>query len=65
MRAVGVISSIIGTYLVKTSEEARAAMKAIHLGFTVSALSSQFLESRSLFWGSVPFHFGLLPKCFA
>ena len=40
VRAVGVISSIIGTYLVKTSEEARAAMKAIHLGFTVSALVS-------------------------
>ncbi|MBI3322911.1 MAG: sodium-translocating pyrophosphatase, partial [Candidatus Omnitrophica bacterium] len=40
VRAVGVVSSIIGTYLVKTSEEARAAMKAIHLGFTVSALVS-------------------------
>lgn len=40
VRAVGVVSSIIGTYLVKTSEEARAAMKAIHLGYTVSALVS-------------------------
>jgi len=40
VRAVGVISSIIGTYLVKTSEEARAAMKAIHTGFTVSAIVS-------------------------
>jgi K(+)-stimulated pyrophosphate-energized sodium pump len=40
VRAVGVISSIIGTYLVKTTEEARAAMKAIHLGFMVSALVS-------------------------
>ena len=29
-------------------------------GFKVSALSSQFLESKSLFWGSVPFHFGIL-----
>jgi nitrate reductase gamma subunit len=29
-------------------------------GFTVSSLSSQFLEARKLFWGSVPFHFGLL-----
>jgi nitrate reductase gamma subunit len=27
--------------------------------FTVSALSSQLLESRRLFWGSVPFHWGL------
>ncbi|MEQ8762859.1 MAG: respiratory nitrate reductase subunit gamma [Planctomycetota bacterium] len=27
--------------------------------FTFSSLSSQFLESRQLFWGSVPFHIGL------
>ncbi len=40
VRAVGVISSIIGTYLVRTSEEARAAMKAIHHGFFVSAIVS-------------------------
>jgi len=29
-------------------------------GFKVSSLSSQFLESRDLFWSIVPFHFGLL-----
>ncbi len=28
--------------------------------FTISSLSSQFLEGRQLFWGSVPFHVGLL-----
>ena len=28
--------------------------------FTYSALSSQFLESRSLKWGTVPFHIGIL-----
>lgn len=28
--------------------------------FSYSSLSSQFLESRQLFWGSVPFHWGLL-----
>lgn len=28
--------------------------------YTVSSLSSQFLESRRLFWGSVPFHLGIL-----
>jgi nitrate reductase gamma subunit len=28
-------------------------------GFTVSSLSSQFLEGKQLFWGSVPFHIGL------
>ena len=29
-------------------------------GFTVSSLSSQFLEGKSLFWGSIPFHLGIL-----
>ena len=28
-------------------------------GFTVSSVSSQFLEGRKLFWGSQPFHWGL------
>lgn len=28
--------------------------------FTYSSLSSQFLENRHQFWGSVPFHYGLL-----
>lgn len=29
-------------------------------GFSVSSLSSEFLEGRKLFWGSQPFHWGLL-----
>jgi nitrate reductase gamma subunit len=29
-------------------------------GFTYSSLSSQFLESRELFFGSVPWHYGIL-----
>lgn len=29
-------------------------------GFTVSSLSSQFLEGKNLFWGAVPFHIGIL-----
>jgi nitrate reductase gamma subunit len=28
--------------------------------FTVSSLSSQLLESRKLFWGSIPFHWGVV-----
>ena len=28
--------------------------------YKVSSLSSQFLEGKKLFWGSVPFHFGLM-----
>lgn len=31
-----------------------------HDGFTVTSLSSEFLENRWLFWGSVPLHFGIL-----
>jgi nitrate reductase gamma subunit len=33
-------------------------------GFTVSSLSSQFLEGDKLFWGTVPFHIGLLAVFF-
>jgi len=29
-------------------------------GFKVSSLSSQFIEGRKLFWGSQPFHWGIL-----
>ena len=32
--------------------------------FTFSSLSSQFLEGRRLFWGSVPFHVGILTLFF-
>lgn len=33
-------------------------------GFTVSSLSSQFLEGKNLFWGTVPFHLGILVVSF-
>jgi len=29
-------------------------------GYGISSLSSQFLETQDLFWGSVPFHLGIL-----
>ena len=29
-------------------------------GYQTSSLSSQFLEGRKLFWGSVPFHWGMV-----
>ncbi len=29
-------------------------------GFKYSSLSSQFLEGKKLFWGTLPFHFGIL-----
>ena len=40
VRAVGVISSIIGTYAVRTKNEVRDAMKAINVGFILSAIIS-------------------------
>ncbi len=36
------------------------AFRYREMGFKVSSLSSQFLESKKLFWGVIPFHFGLL-----
>ena len=40
VRAIGVISSIIGTYAVRTKDEVRDAMKAINVGFILSAIVS-------------------------
>lgn len=40
VRAIGVISSIIGTYAVRTKEDVRDAMKAINIGFLLSAVIS-------------------------
>lgn len=35
-------------------------LRYMNNGFTVSSLSTQFLEGRTLFWGSQPFHWGLM-----
>lgn len=35
-------------------------LRYLNVGFGVSSLSSQFLESKELFYGSRPFHWGLL-----
>lgn len=40
VRAIGVFSSIIGTYAVRTKEAVRDAMKAINVGFVLSAAIS-------------------------
>jgi len=40
VRAIGVIASIVGTYAVRTKEEVRDAMKAINIGFLISAAVS-------------------------
>jgi nitrate reductase gamma subunit len=36
----------------------------VNKGFTVSSISSQFLEGKKLFWGSQPFHWGLFSLFF-
>lgn len=36
------------------------AMRYFGNRFTFSSLSSQFLENRTLFWGSVPWHYGVV-----
>lgn len=51
---VGLPYAAILLFLVGTIYRYRAT------GFKVTSLSSQFLEGRSLFWGTVPFHFGIL-----
>ncbi|MBI3323596.1 MAG: sodium-translocating pyrophosphatase [Candidatus Omnitrophica bacterium] len=40
VRAIGVIASIIGTYAVRTSDQVRNAMRAINVGFALSAIAS-------------------------
>ena len=40
VRAIGVIASIVGTYAVRTSDKVRDAMKAINIGFLISAITS-------------------------
>ncbi len=55
---VGLPYLAIVTFLVGTIYRYRAR------GFQFSSLSSQFLEGESLFWGSVPFHFGILAAFF-
>jgi nitrate reductase gamma subunit len=34
--------------------------RAIYRPFTVSSLSSQLLECKKLYWGSIPFHYGIV-----
>lgn len=36
-----------------------AIYRSVYRPFSISALSSQLLERRQLFWGSIPFHWGI------
>ena len=48
-----VLAVVVGIYRYKTDR------------FSYSSFSSQFLENRQLFWGAVPFHYGILIILFA
>ena len=51
---IGLPYATMVTFLVGTIYRYKATK------FTYSSLSSQFLEGRQLFWGTMPFHWGLL-----
>src|SRR5512141_2586823 len=34
--------------------------RSVYRPFTVSSMSSQLLERRKLYWGSIPFHWGIV-----
>jgi len=51
---------IIFPYTVLILAVVVSVQRYLKKGFTYSSLSSQFLESRELFYGSVPWHFGII-----
>jgi len=50
---------VVAPYVAATLAVVVGVLRRRRHPFTVSALSSQLLESRQLFWGSVPFHWGI------
>jgi nitrate reductase gamma subunit len=47
-------------YVVGLSAIVISLWRYVTTGFKFSSLSSQFLEGKSLFWGSVPWHMGIM-----
>lgn len=47
-------------YIALTIAVAVSIYRSIHRPFTVSSLSSQLLERRKLYWGSISFHWGIV-----
>ena len=47
-------------YVVVAVELVASIWKFFSQGYKFSSLSSEFLESKKLFWGSVPWHYGIL-----
>ena len=60
----GIVSFIVLPYLALVSVIAGSLYRYVLYGFTVSSYSSQFLESRILYFGSRPFHWGIITLFF-
>ncbi len=60
MNALNVVLLVAFPYVAVVTFVLGVVYRRQQKGFTVSSLSSQFLEGRALFWGTIPFHIGLL-----
>jgi nitrate reductase gamma subunit len=60
MSALNILLLVVFPYVAVATLVLGVLYRYRRRGFTVSSLSSQFLEGRTLFWGSVPFHIGIL-----
>ncbi|MFQ5703192.1 MAG: respiratory nitrate reductase subunit gamma [Gemmatimonadales bacterium] len=64
MNALNTVLFVVFPYVAVIVFVLGAAYRYRQKGFTVSSLSSQFLEDKKLFWGVVPFHVGILVVLF-
>ncbi len=51
---------VIFPYIALALAVAVTIYRSIYRPFTVSSMSSQLLERKKLFWGSIPFHYGVV-----
>lgn len=51
---------IIFPYIATAVAVAVTIYRSIYRPFTVSSMSSQLLERKKLYWGSIPFHYGIV-----
>ncbi len=60
MNAINMVLLVALPYLAVVIFVVGVIYRRSRKGFTVSSLSSQFLEGKNLFWGTIPFHIGIL-----
>ncbi len=51
---------VVFPYISVTLFVAVTIYRSIYRPFTISSLSSQLLEGKKLYWGSIPFHYGIV-----